>query len=588
MELRLNSYHKDLFPVCGFFIENPLLSEWLIALHTLGLEPREIEIYGLPSRIANQLWGCLVLTDTSKLDNLGKYQSAQLMRDQLIIPEKSKITPDLIQDDFDYLFKSDKYVLHPDFGLYKLTEPIQLEDHLAAEELETLDTIRPKDHSVLTGEIRSFSIEATPIEDLKHDLESQSREKFEDKPLSIAEKLRLSLYKKLLVTEKGADGKISLSKNASALEKIAKKLNLSGPDINEKILDDFNNLEERNKKEVDKLVDLLKNDPEEALRYAIPLDEHGYSRGKKGSEFKMQDRGFDFSWFSKLFSGKNFGGGGRGSGGGGGSISLGDEYYKLRTQYIEAAKKLKEKGEYEKAAFIYLKLLKDYNSAAATLREGKKYEKAATVYLEYVKNEQLAAACYEEGKIYDEAIKLYKKLGNHEKTGDLYKLLGSRISANKAYQVQINLDLEKNKYIKAAKISKDKMENLPYTQEILLSGWNNKIDQYNCIRGYLDNIANAEEVWSEIARINRDDIDSSNDTIFLKVLKDEHSKSDENEEKIMDLAYELISKLLESRRISSNELLAFNKGDARLRADTLRYDLGKRKRITSNMKGKKL
>jgi len=35
----------------------------------------------------------------------------------------------------------------------------------------------------------------------------------------------------------------------------------------------------RNKKEVGKLLDLLKNDPDKSLRYAIPLEEHGYTRG---------------------------------------------------------------------------------------------------------------------------------------------------------------------------------------------------------------------------------------------------------------------------------------------------------------------
>lgn len=256
----------------------------------------------------------------------------------------------------------------------------------------------------------------------------------------------------------------------------------------------------------------------------------------------------------------------------GGSIDLGDEYFRLRQQYQNSAKELKQKGEYEKAAYVYLKLLKNYNLAGAVLKEGKYYEKAATIYLEYAKNEQMAAECYEEGKIYEEAIQLYKKLERLEKVGDLYVLLGSRKSAVTAYQQQIDKDLNGNKYVKAATLSRDKMRNHSYAQDILLKGWNNKIDQYNCLRNYFDNIHSTTEVWNEIERISAHMVNPSNDKIFLKVLEQEYSQQDENERKIRDLAYVLLSGLLEKGKISANELLAFNRSDTRLRADTLRYD----------------
>jgi len=569
MELSLTSYHKDLYPVCGLFVEDTQLCGWLDALLTLELDPFSVEIYGLPTRVANQLWGCLVLMDHSLLPaSLGKYQSAHMLGTKLIIPEKTKVYPELLAHDFELLFPSDCYVLHPDIGLFKLSEAISLDAQFHSEELSILDSSRPKDYPFISGEISAFSIEPTPKEELKHELESsEKREKFEDKPLSLGEKLRLEFYKKFLITEEGKDGKISLNKRGFALENLAKHLGLSGSDNEDRIMEDFRNLQERNKKEVDKLMDLLKDNPEEALRFAIPLEEHGYTRGETKSEFKMQDRGLDFSLFGGLKMNRGIGG----------SIDLGDEYFRLRSQYLESAKKLKEKGAYEKAAFVYLKLLKNYQEAGATLREGKKYEKAALIYLEYLKNEQLAAECYEDGKIYNEAIELYSKLEKLEKVGDLYSLLGSRKSASKAYQAQIDKDLERNKYVKAAIISKDKMQNLNYAQELLLNGWNNRIDQYNCLRTYLNNISNADEVWEQLERINREDVDESNDTIFLKVLKDEYSNQDENEKKVKDMAYVLVSDLLEKGRISSQELLSFNKEDSRLRSDTMRYELKKNK-----------
>lgn len=564
MKLSLTSYHKDLHPLCGFFVESSDLTDWLTALHRLGLDPTKLEIHGLPTNTANQIWGCLVLVDQSLLpDQLGKYQSAHILGGKLIIPEKSRVIPELTTYDFEQLFRTDTYVLHPDFGLFKLTESISLDKHLETGELTTLNSSRPKDFKFNSEEIIAFTVEASPEDELKLELESmKKREKFTDNPLSIGEKLRLAFYKKFLITENGQDGKISLNPNGSSFEKLSKLLGLSGPNAHDGFLEDFRNLQERNKKEVDKLLDLLKNNPEEALRFAIPLEEHGYTRGKTNAEFKMQDRGSDFSIFSGF----------KPSWRAGGTVDLGDEYYRLQNQYLDSAKKLKEKGEFEKAAFIYLKLLKDYNSAGETLREGKQYEKAALIFLEYSKNELKAAECYEQAKVYNKAIELYEKLEKLEKAGDLYLLTGNRNAANKAYQTQINKELDHNKYIAAANISKNKMLNLSYAQELLLIGWKSKTDQYNCLRSYLNNMSDAKEVWTHLERINRSDVNSSNDTIFLKVLKDEYSNQDENKDKIKNLAYTLLSQLLEQGRISSHELLSFNRENSRLRADTMRYE----------------
>ena len=569
MQLTLTSYHKDIHPVCGFFIEAANLTDWLTALHLLGLDPTKLEIYGLPSKVANQIWGCLVIVDQSLLpDQLGKYQSAHMLGGSLIIPEKTKVIPALTAYDFEQLFNTSTYVLHPDFGLFKLSEPISLDEHLDIVELPILNSLKPEDFKFNSEEIIAFTIEPTPVDELKHELDSmEKREKFTNKPLSIGEKLRLALYKKFLITEDGKDGEISINQKGSALEKLSRLLGLTGSDAQDSIIEDFRNLQERNKKEVDKLLDLLKNNPEEALRFAIPLEEHGYTRGKKEAAFKMQDRGLDFSLFSRLSSR-----------GGGGTVDLGDEYYRLHSQYLNTAKELRAKGEFEKAAFVYLKLLKNYQAAAATLKEGKQFEKAALIYLDYLKNEQLAAECYEEGKIYNKAIEIYKKLGKLEKVGDLYLLIGNRESANIAYQAQIDKELERNKYTTAATISKIKLHNLSFAQELLLKGWKNKVDQYNCLRSYFNNISDTKEVWMQIERINRFEVDSSNDTIFLKVLKDEYANQDSNEDKVKDLAYTLLSKLLEEGRISSHELLSFNRENSQLRADTMRYELKKNKR----------
>ncbi|NJC27105.1 soluble NSF attachment family protein [Neolewinella antarctica] len=564
MELTLKRYEKDPYPGCGFFVEGEDPTRWIAAVDRLGLDPAHIRVYGLPSRRANVPWGYLVIT-TGELpaDKLDPFASAHLAASQLIVPAKSRVLPELTDHDLKQLFREDTYVLHPDFGLFKLMSPLLMSDCLVVEEVPVLASLRPADYVVSSGEVVAFSVAATPREDIESALDAGvAREKLADAPLSLAEKLRLKLYESVMT---GDGDKATLNPRADKLQRLAVMLGLSGANAHDHLLEDFRDLQNRNKREVDKLLDLMQKDPEAALRYAIPLDEHGSSRGGPKGTFKMRDRGSGFSLF-----------GGR-AGGAGGSVDIGDELHRLRQQYVATARALENSGKHEKAAYVYLKLLKNHTAAAETLKKGKFYEKAAVVCLRYLKNERAAAECYEAGKIYAEAITLYEKLEDWEKAGDLNVLRGDDESAQTAYERQLEKELLHNALIRAAKLSKEKLRNLPRAQEILLRGWEENVNAYNCLQYYLANITDGEAAWREIKRISEHQLNTQNDRVFLKVLSGEYAKKDEHREDVKDMAYGLLSKLLSDGRISAHELLAFNDKNSRLRADTLRYELSKHK-----------
>lgn len=565
MELKLERHDNAPYPACGFFVEGDELMDWIGAIDRLGLYPADLKIYGLPSRRANKVWGCLILTASApSTAQLGPLASAHLAAGRLVVPEKSRVVPELTDYDLERLFREDTYVLHPDFGLFKLTEPLNLRDSFRLEKVSILESSRPAEYSVASGEILAFQVTPSPPEEIERGLDSGvTREKLKDAPLSLAEKLRLKLYESFMTTE---GGKPILNLRGDKLQRLAAKLGMSGPDAYKELLEDFQNLEERNKKEVDKLLGLLEKDPEAALRYAIPLDEHGYSRGGAAGAFKLEDRGRAFSLF-----------GGRG-GGAGGSVNLGNEFFRLQEHYQNAARELQAAGKFEKAAYVYLKLLKDYNSAAETLRQSKHYEKAAAVYLRYLKDERAAAECYEMGSIYDEAIPLYTKLEEWEKVGDLHVLRGDGPSARSAYQRQLEKELDKKAFVRAAKLSKEKMKNLPHAQELLLRGWDQNVDAYNCLQYYLANISTGKTAWMEIQNIRNHRLNTGNDQIFLKILGNEYSQQHEHRKEVKKMAYGLLSELLTAGRISAHELLAFDKNNIRLRADTLRYELSKNRR----------
>ena len=122
------------------------------------------------------------------------------------------------------------------------------------------------------------------------------------------------------------------------------------------------------------------------------------------------------------------------------------------------------------------------------------------------------------------------------------------------------------------------MNDLPYAQDLLMKAWKEKTDQYNCLNAYLENLENQDELLERIEQIY-DNLDERDDTIFLSVLKNQYQRNPTINENIQDLAYRLLSDLLDQNKVSSRELLTFNKLDNRLSADTMWYELQKNKRF---------
>lgn len=567
MNLELKSISQNKYPSCGFFIEGHHLDLWINVLDTMNLSMSNLQLYPLPSLHANSIWGCLVLSnDSIEAQSLGRWTAAHHISNKIIIPERTDLNVELTSFDMVKLFDEDRYVFHMDFGLFKLEEPLELVNLLDELEIQEMETTEPVSFERLSPEIKSFRIVATPDEDMEADIESiPERDSLKDQPLSLGEKLRLKMYKSFLNTSKDPNGKYNIEKfTGEGLAKLASAFGFSGDNLRDNLIRDFEDLMDRNRKEVEKLMDLLEKSPEDALKYAIPLDEHGYSRGNSTADFKMQNQGSDFSLF------KNYN---RNSSGA--SVDLGQEFFRLRQQYMRTAEALKKKGDYEKAAFVYLKLLKDYHNAAATLQEGGFFEKAAYIYLKYVKDELKAAAAYEEGKIYEKAIELYHKNGKLEKVGDLYTLQGDDRTANKVYQNLIDNYISESQYIKAALLCKSKLHDITQTQDLLLDGWKNRSHEYSCLSLYFKNIVEVDEAWHQLNYIKDHWVDSRNEVNFLKIVKSEYSLRTSNQENLRDLGYSLVSDLLQRNVISSTELLGFNREDTRLSADTMRYNINK-------------
>ena len=114
-----------------------------------------------------------------------------------------------------------------------------------------------------------------------------------------------------------------------------------------------------------------------------------FCRGSGNAEFGFGRMLSDFSLFGAT------------PGVGGGTVIIPDDKLDmLRQNYRNMATDLIAKGEYEKAAYVYLKLLKDISSAAHTLEQGGLYKEAAYLYHQKLRMLQKAAECYELAGLY--------------------------------------------------------------------------------------------------------------------------------------------------------------------------------------------
>lgn len=579
MELNVKPYHKNNFPLQGMLLKQASVSYWIAEIQRMNLALNEVELYAIPGNTANSVWGCFVLPLVKvNKELIGKHELCQQVSVNFFIPERSILYPAMTTSEIEKLFHTHKHIIHPEFGLVELMETVNVKALLQEPQLKSYTVIQPEPPVFIPRKVNSFQVEPVSPEEVMRNLEENvfpKSEKMEDKPLSLFEKAKLSLYKTLLpgkgTKQDAAGNPIAGEEEGSGIwNKLKAMLQKTLSDKDNawanKLQKDYEDLEKRNQKEIDKLLDLLKNNPEEALRYAIPLDNEGTSRGGENTHLNLSKRWNDFSLFSNYQSARQ----------GSGSINLGDHFHELQKQYNSTAEELIKQKEFQKAAFVYMKLLKNQYKAGETLETGKHYQEAATVFLKHANDKNRAAQCYEKGNMINNAIELYKDLNENEKVGDLYMNIHKTKEAFVYFEKVADAYKEKNQYVKASLIYKEKMNNGLAGQSMLMEGWRNNMDSLNCLHTYFSNIEDVKELHKEINTIYKNDVSEVNREQFLEVIRKEYSKGNELREPIKEMAYEIISEHVVNHPSIINRLKEFNVNDKELVKDTLRFTLNRK------------
>lgn len=570
MELKLNPYHKNSYPIRGLLIKAQSMRDWLQEIQAMGLSLESCRVYPIPHTAANSIWGCLVLPASGmKAIDTGKHERCQMLAPHMYIPEFSILHPPITDEEIQHLFSENKHILHPEFGWVELPVALDFSTLLAPVKESEVELIEAVDPVFIPKVIKSFQIKPLPPEEVMQNLETwvtPDKKDLEDEPLDLLEKGKLSLYEMLFKKEGGEhkeeEKKTEKTGFMKGLESLLSSAGVEG-DWSEDMQEDYESLERRNQKQLDKLLDMLAKNPDEALKYAIPLDTDGTSRGKmyKG-DLDWNLRWFDFSLF-----------GNSGNSGGGGSIDLGDDLYRLEAQYRKTAKALIEKGDHKKAAFVYLKLLKDYYMAAQTLEQAEYYEEAASIYLQHMNNKAKAAECYEKGNMTLKAIEFYKELKNDEKVGDLYLKIHDREKADMYFLRVVEQYKADSRFLKASWVAREKMNQSRAAQELLLMGWRKDKKPTQCLGAYFSAITDPKELEASLKHIYAEEVHEKNQVNFLEVLKSVYKKEPDCADTMKEMAYEIVAKVIPTDKSVVASLRAFNMKDRELMKDTMRFNL---------------
>lgn len=570
MELQVKPHNGNMAAPGALFIKGNSLYSWLEEIRAMGISIRHFDTYAVPGVTPNTTGGCLLVPHAgTPLPDAGKNLYFQAVEGGMYIPPYTCLYPNISAGELKKLLGGKRFFFHPETGMAELPEAICWEDLVESAPDNTFSVKAPADGVSIPSEIRRLEVRALPPEETLEQMERETfpqQERQDDQPLSSFEKKKLGFLRHLFNPKAAAQGDPrEISFLGRIMDRITRLFSNKPENWLNKLEKDYEDLELRNRDELQKLMDLFRDHPEEALKYAIPLDNDGTARGGETAGFDMYQRWKDFS-----LQGAPYGSGG------GSSVLSGDVFQRLSQQYQKTAQDLIRRGNYEKAAFIYLKLLKDPATAAQTLEDGGLYAEAAALHLKYTQNQHRAAQCYIKGNMLSQALDLYVSLKEYEKAGDLCLQMAQQEEAFGYYGKVITDHVQSGRYVQASLLYRNKMNDRHSAQELLLTGWRHNKDAFNCLNNYFSNVQDVGQLQDEINHIYLHETQDQHIESFLNVLRYEHEKHPELRGRAKEIAYEIIAGQSGKRPEMISSLQHFNK-DKLLVKDILRHKNEKRR-----------
>ena len=247
-------------------------------------------------------------------------------------------------------------------------------------------------------------------------------------------------------------------------------------------------LEARREAAVSRLLEMLEKNPDEGLRYAIPMsDDPGRGLAPPGADLIAQElhwgnapSGLVDNW----------------------SLGLAAQR-RLREKYLELARRELSNGRYERAATIYAQLLGDFQQAAQALEKGKFYRQAALLYRERLSSHRKAAEMHCLAGDFDLALAIYHEMALYLETGELYQRLGQTDLATVEYLKHVDYLCKQSRPCEAADVLVDKLNHPDQAIALLTSRWPHGHQARACAQKTLDLLSQLERHGEANNQIDR-------------------------------------------------------------------------------------
>ena len=209
--------------------------------------------------------------------------------------------------------------------------------------------------------------------------------------------------------------------------------------------------------ELQRLMSMLKDDPDKGLRYAIPFG-GGAPRGLVPGGNELISHGVDY-----------------GAGGGGGPAGVWDVPWELQIQlrqrYQDLAQRELSLGRHRRAAYIYATLLDDLPAAASALESGGYYQDAAAIWRDRLKSPVRAAECYLAGGMWEEAVQLFEGLRNWHRVAEIHERLENEEEAAQAWRNAEQDHAQAGRFSESAQILEERLSDTDGAIARLDEGW---------------------------------------------------------------------------------------------------------------------
>jgi hypothetical protein len=225
-------------------------------------------------------------------------------------------------------------------------------------------------------------------------------------------------------------------------------------------------------RELDKLLQLLESNPEEGLRYALPIGGSQNNRGAASPGNVLPARNTDFQLGNAL---------------GGGQpadpwVISWETTKKLREHYQRLAEREAQLGRYRRSAYIYAQLLGDLAAAASKLEAGRHFREAGILYRDRLQAPFKAAACFKRAGHFREAVELYEAHKQYEEAGDVWRELGRQKEAQAAYRRAVAERIAADNRTAAADLLEAKLDDPEAALEVLHDGWVRSMQARFCLK----------------------------------------------------------------------------------------------------------